>query len=51
MTSNNYANVKIPNELVKEVDALIGTRGFRSRAEIVKQALRNLLQAYQEKEA
>jgi len=41
-----YAQVKLPKTLVVEVDKLIGTFGFTSRAEIVKSALRSLLLDY-----
>jgi len=43
---DGYTTIKIPLELTKELDFLIGTRGFRSRAEIVKEALRHLLLKY-----
>lgn len=45
---NEYSTVKIPTDLMSEVDKLVGQHGFKSRAEIVKQALRVLLQGYQE---
>lgn len=41
--SNGYGTVRIPVELDNEIIALIGTRGFRSKAEIVKEALRLFL--------
>lgn len=45
---DNYTTVRIPKELAQEVEALIGKKGFRSKAEIVKEALRNLLDHYKE---
>ncbi|MBS7616762.1 ribbon-helix-helix protein, CopG family [Candidatus Bathyarchaeota archaeon] len=40
-----YANIKLPEELVKEVDKLIknGTLGYRSRGEFVAEATRKLI--------
>lgn len=43
-----YTTIKIPNDLVAEIDALVGTHGFRSRAEVVKEALRHLFMQYKE---
>jgi metal-responsive CopG/Arc/MetJ family transcriptional regulator len=42
----NYVTVKIPKELIMEMDRLIGSHGFRSRAEIAKAAIRQLLRNY-----
>ena len=41
----SYVNVKLPEELSKEVDALIEQRvlGYRSRGEFVAEATRRLL--------
>ncbi len=40
-----YVNVKLPEELVREVDKLVkdGTSGYRSRGEFVAEAARMLL--------
>jgi metal-responsive CopG/Arc/MetJ family transcriptional regulator len=46
MTENDYVTVKIPRDLATEVDDLVGTHGFRSRGEVVKEALRKFLQQY-----
>lgn len=43
---NEYTVVKIPKELADEIDGLIGKFGFRTRAELVKEAVRALLQKY-----
>lgn len=43
-----YVTVKIPRNLANEVDALIGSHGFATRAEIAKAALRKLLKEYKE---
>jgi len=49
MTENNvYVTVKIPKDLAKEVDKLVGKHGFTSRGEIAKEAIRKLLQMYKE---
>lgn len=45
-TEGNYTTIKLPNDLVVSIDKLIGKHGFRSRAEIVKDALRELLSQY-----
>lgn len=49
MTSD-YRTVKIPENLANEADDLIGRHGFTSRAEVVKAALRRLLQDYKKEE-
>lgn len=43
---DKYATVRIPKEIAVEIDKLIGTRGFTSRAEITKDAVRKLLDDY-----
>ncbi len=45
---DNYATVRLPQDFAKEMDKLIGKRGFTSRAEIVKEAVRELLSKYEE---
>ena len=42
----NYIPVKLPDDLVAEMDKLVGSHGFRTRAEIAKEAIRNLLRKY-----
>lgn len=41
----SYVNVKLPEELSKEIDALVAERvlGYRSRGEFVAEATRRLL--------
>ncbi|MEM2999578.1 MAG: ribbon-helix-helix domain-containing protein [Candidatus Bathyarchaeia archaeon] len=41
-----YTTIKLPNELIADLDKLIGKHGFRSRGEIVKEALRDFLKQY-----
>jgi len=43
---NEYTTIKLPNELIAEIDKLIGKHGFRSRGEIVKEAIRAFLKQY-----
>lgn len=43
---SDHITVKIPQELIDEMDKLIGKHGFRSRGEIVKEAVRELLAEY-----
>jgi Arc/MetJ-type ribon-helix-helix transcriptional regulator len=45
---SDHVTVKIPKELVDEMDRLIGALGFRSRGEIAKEAIRQLLNHYKE---
>ena len=45
-----YTTIKLPNDLITSTDKLIGTHGFKSRGEIVKEALRDLLAHYQKTE-
>ncbi|MCW4044243.1 MAG: ribbon-helix-helix domain-containing protein [Candidatus Bathyarchaeota archaeon] len=45
---NDYTTIKLPNEMVDEIDKLVGKHGFRSRGEIVKEAIRNFLMRYPE---
>jgi Arc/MetJ-type ribon-helix-helix transcriptional regulator len=47
---DDYATVRIPRELAEEIESLIGKRGFRTKAEVVKEAIRNLLNHYEELE-
>jgi len=43
---DDYVTVGIPKDLSEEADKLIGKKGFKSKAEIVKVALRELLDNY-----
>jgi Arc/MetJ-type ribon-helix-helix transcriptional regulator len=42
-----HVTVKLPKELVEEMDKLQGKHGFRGRGEIAKQAIRELLAKYE----
>jgi len=42
----SHVTVKIPIELIEEIDAIVGKFGFRSRGEFVKEAVRKLLDHY-----
>jgi len=48
MPKSNHVTIKIPKELIEKIDRLVGKEGFRSRGEIAKVALRNLLDSYKE---
>jgi len=39
----NYATVKIPQELASKLDAFVADLGYRSRAEIVNDAIRRFI--------
>ena len=43
---DDYVTIRIPKDLSGEMDLLLGTLGFRSKAEITKEALRKLLLDY-----
>ena len=43
-----YGFVKLPVDLIAEVDDHVGKHGYRSRTEIVKEAIRRLLITYPE---
>jgi len=45
MARRGYTTVALPNELVDEIDSVIKSkkRGYSSRGELVKEAVRNLL--------
>ena len=45
---SDHITIKLPKELVEEMDRLIGVKGFRSRGEIAKEAIRQLLSQYKE---
>jgi hypothetical protein len=45
---SDHITIKLPKELVAEMDRLIGAMGFRSRGEIAKEAIRQLLSQYKE---
>jgi len=38
-----FKNVSLPAELVDEVDKLVGHHGYRSRADVIVDAVRRLL--------
>jgi metal-responsive CopG/Arc/MetJ family transcriptional regulator len=40
---SDYIPIKIPKDLADEMDRLVGTRGFKSRGEIAKEAIRRFL--------
>jgi len=44
---NKYVTIKLPRNLVDEIDEFVGKYGFVSRTEVVKEALRRLFQQYQ----
>jgi len=43
---DDHNTVRLPEDLTDEMDRLIGKHGFRSRAEIAKEAIRDLLKKY-----
>jgi Arc/MetJ-type ribon-helix-helix transcriptional regulator len=42
-----YTTIKLPNDIVIDMDKLVGKHGYKSRTEVVKDALRDLLNHYQ----
>ncbi len=47
--SDDYTTVRLPKELMKEIDQIIkrGTRGYKSRSEFIKEALRKRFEELQ----
>jgi len=45
---DKYSTIRVPQEFATEIDKLIGAHGFTSRAEIVKEAVRQHLQKYED---
>ncbi len=45
MARKRYATVKIPFELASQLDELVKSLGYRSRAEIVNDAIRRFMEA------
>jgi hypothetical protein len=48
-TSDNYSTVRLPKELMQEIDDLIKrrVRGYKSRSEFIKEAIRRRLDEVQ----
>jgi Arc/MetJ-type ribon-helix-helix transcriptional regulator len=45
---SEYTTIKLPNNVVASVDKLVGKHGFDSRADVVKDALRDFFEKYPE---
>ncbi|MCL2477729.1 ribbon-helix-helix domain-containing protein [Candidatus Bathycorpusculum sp.] len=45
---DGYSTIRVPQQFAIEIDKLIGRHGFTSRAEIVKEAVRQYLQKYED---
>ncbi len=46
--THEYVTIKLPSNIVNEVlDPLVGTHGYSSRADVLKDALRRLSEKYQ----
>jgi len=43
---DKYVTIKLPKNLVDEIDNFVGKYGFVSRTEVVKEAIRKLLRQY-----
>ena len=43
---DKYVTIKLPKNLVDEIDNFVGRYGFVSRTEVVKEAIRRLLHDY-----
>ncbi len=43
---SRYITIKLPKNLVDEIDNFVGKYGFVSRTEVVKEAVRRLFQQY-----
>ena len=50
MSEKDYTQVKVPTELLAEVDKIIGKkdfRGYKTRSEFIKEAIRDLIRHYE----
>jgi len=47
--SNEYVTIKLPRILVDEIDKILDKKGFKSRAEFIKEAVRLRLEQFQNK--
>ena len=46
--AKGYVTIKLPRDIVDEsLDPLVGTHGYSSRADVIKDALRRLEEKYQ----
>ena len=48
MSTDEYTTVRLPKELMDEVDQIIkrGVKGYKSRAELIKEAIRDKLRTF-----
>ena len=51
MDEKKYIDISLPKELVDEVDKMVGRYGYRSRPELIKDAIRRLLIDYKRLDA
>lgn len=47
MARKTHRTLKIPIDLIEEMDKLKGKHGFRTRGEIAKEAIRNIIKDYE----
>lgn len=47
MGRQDYVTVKLPRDLLEEIDRVLGRFGYRSRTEFIKDAIRDLLRRYE----
>ena len=47
--SNEYVTIKLPRILVDEIDKILDKKGFKSRAEFIKEAVRLRLEQLEPK--
>ncbi len=40
-SQTEYVTIKLPSEIVDEIDSYVGKKGYSSRTEVVKDALRD----------
>jgi len=50
MKRETYTGVALPDSIIREIDVLIGKHGFVSRAEIIKEAARDIIRKYKEQQ-
>lgn len=46
----NYISVSLPAELIEDIDQVVGSQGYRSRADVVTDAIRRHLEKLKKEE-
>jgi len=46
--ATEWVTLKLPKNLVDEIDKLVGKKGFTSRTDVASEAIRNFLERFKE---